>query len=370
MNNKPICFCLPEYEGNPPAKPCALPQNPCDPSPCGPNTQCTILSNGFSKCTCLPGYLESPNTIRGCLEQRNPCEPNPCGQGAQCDPHHEPVCFCPSGTIGNPYRSCSEPVIAASLCQPGPCGVNAECYVVNNQEQCFCKPHYIGDAYSGCRAHPENACIPNPCGPNTLCVITPQGHSMCQCPDGVKGDPTSPEGCHGYECLVDDDCNDHQSCMGYRCRDPCPGSCGINANCRCEKHHPVCTCNPGLTGNPLVKCYTIPPLLPGRNPCMPSPCGPNTVCQVMKDRAVCSCMPDFQGDPQFGCHPECVLNSDCPGNKVCWDNQCKNPCKMGIICGVNAKCSVENHVATCTCPPEFFGDPFFQCVPMRKLHFH
>lgn len=107
VNGSPLCFCLPEYEGNPPSKPCSLPSNPCDPSPCGPNTQCAILSNGFAKCTCQPGFLESPNTIRGCVKVQNPCEPNPCGHGALCDPNREPSCFCPEPSVGNPYRSCA-----------------------------------------------------------------------------------------------------------------------------------------------------------------------------------------------------------------------------------------------------------------------
>lgn len=78
---------------------------------------------------------------------------------------------------------------------------------------------------------------------------------MCVCPDGMAGDPTS--GCAGPECRVDDECPLHLACMGYRCRDPCPGSCGAGASCRVEKHHPVCTCNHGLTGNPLVRCYPL-----------------------------------------------------------------------------------------------------------------
>lgn len=365
VGNKPNCFCLPEYEGNPPHVLCALPSNPCNPSPCGPNTQCAVLSNGFAKCTCLPGYLESPNTIRGCIEQRNPCEPNPCGQGAQCDPHREPACFCPPGTRGNPYRHCLEPVPTITLCQPGPCGINADCYVTNNQERCFCKPGFIGDAYSGCRLVPHNPCLPNPCGPGAECTLTPEGRSMCRCPDGMAGDPTSPQGCHGYECIIDDDCSDSQSCMGHRCKDPCPGSCGVNANCRVEKHHPVCTCNHGLTGNPLTRCFPIPTYLPP-DPCMPSPCGLNTLCQVMSGRPVCSCLPDFSGDPQFGCQPECVLNSDCPSDKACINRHCKNPCE-GSVCGLHAVCQVRDHTATCICSDGYTGDAFFQCIPRRKF---
>lgn len=106
VHKRPQCFCLPEYEGIPPIKPCILPSHPCDPSPCGPNTQCAILDNGFAKCTCLPGYIESPNTIRGCVEMKNPCQPNPCGPRAICDPSRQPPCFCPEPLIGNPFKNC------------------------------------------------------------------------------------------------------------------------------------------------------------------------------------------------------------------------------------------------------------------------
>ncbi len=363
VGGKAVCFCLPEYEGTPPQVPCALPANPCNPSPCGPNTQCTILGSGFAKCTCLPGYLESPNTIRGCIEAKNPCEPNICGQGALCDPLREPVCYCPLGKSGNPYRVCTEPTVAPMLCSPGPCGLNSDCYVSNNQEQCYCRAGFIGDPYSGCRLQPPSPCVPNPCGPGAQCTVSPDGKSMCRCPDGMGGDPTGPAGCHGYECVVDDNCADHQACMGYRCRDPCPGSCGVNANCRVEKHHPVCTCEPNFTGNPVIRCFPIPPRTPDRNPCLPSPCGLNTLCQVVGSRAVCSCLPDFQGDPQFGCRPECVLNSDCPINKACLERHCVDPCTINNLCGIHAICQVRDHTATCICPEGYMGDPFYQCLP-------
>lgn len=147
----------------------------------------------------------------------------------------------------------TEPV--KSLCQPGPCGPNADCYVVGNAEQCYCKPNCIGDPYSGCRPQPSSPCYPSPCGAMAQCSVTPQGHPMCLCPDGMAGDPTT--GCAGPECRSDDDCHIHLACTGYRCRDPCPGACGIGASCRVEKHHPVCTCTHGLTGNPLVRCYPV-----------------------------------------------------------------------------------------------------------------
>lgn len=264
--------------------------------------------------------------------------------------------------MGNPFRICAEPVQAPMLCSPGPCGVNSDCYVSSNQEQCYCRAGFIGNPYSGCRLEPASPCVPNPCGPSAECVITPDGQSMCQCPYGMGGDPTGPAGCHGYECVVDDNCPDHQACMGYRCRDPCPGSCGINANCRVEKHHPVCTCNHGLTGNPVIRCFPLPSPMPEHDPCMPSPCGLNTVCQVSNGRPICLCLPDFQGDPQFGCHPECVLNSDCPISKACINRHCVDPCSIQNLCGIHAICQVRDHTATCVCPDGWMGDPSYQCL--------
>jgi hypothetical protein len=150
----------------------------------------------------------------------------------------------------------AEPV--KSLCEPGPCGSNADCYITENQETCYCKSGFKGDPYSGCVLEPANPCLPNPCGPNALCTVSPQGHPMCLCPDGLTGDPTGPAGCGGPECRTDDDCSNKLACIAYKCRDPCPGSCGIGASCRVEKHHPVCTCNHGLTGNPLIRCSPLP----------------------------------------------------------------------------------------------------------------
>lgn len=314
--------------------------------------------------------MESPNTVRGCVERRDPCNPNICGVGARCDPSREPVCYCPEPTVGNPYRGCSEPVKA--LCQPGPCGRNADCYVTGNTEQCYCKQGYVGEPYTECHREPQSPCFPNPCGPNALCTVSPEGHPMCHCPEGLSGDPTGHKGCGGPECTSDDDCSLKLACMGFKCRDPCPGSCGIGASCRVEVHHPVCTCNHGLTGNPLIRCSPKPVPPPPKNPCNPSPCGEHTKCIVMGERAVCSCLDQFFGDPHTGCRPECTINSDCPLNKACFDRKCIDPCSIGSICGINALCQVRDHTATCSCFEDYIGDAFIHCIPKRnyfKIYF-
>lgn len=97
-----------------------------------------------------------------------------------------------------------------------------------------------------------------------------------------------------------------------------------------------------------------------RDPCVPSPCGPNTKCQVNHDIAVCECLPGFEGSPTTsGCHPECVINADCPRNKACMNNKCVDPCPG--VCGYKAICQTLNHSPVCSCPPPLIGDPFYEC---------
>lgn len=249
------------------------------------------------------------------------------------------------------------------LCHPGPCGRNADCYVTNSREQCFCRSGYIGDPYSECREPPRTVCEPNPCAPGAQCIISPNGQSMCRCPDGMGGDPTSITGCHGYECHTDNDCSNEQACIGYRCKDPCPGACGYGAFCKVEKHHPICFCNHGLSGNPITRCYQADEYLPPHTPCVPNPCGVNSECKISGKRPVCSCLPNFIGNTTAGgCRPECTINSDCPASKACTNMRCKNPC-AGSICGINAECKVYDHTATCSCVPGFNGDAFIRCLP-------
>lgn len=91
------------------------------------------------------------------------------------------------------------------------------------------------------------------------------------------------------------------------------------------------------------------------NPCSPSPCGSNAVC----DSGTCSCMPEYFGDPYVGCKPECVLNSDCTRDKACIRNKCNDPC-IGT-CGTGAVCETINHIPMCSCPQGFLGSPFHYC---------
>ncbi len=80
----------------------------------------------------------------------------------------------------------------------------------------------------------------------------------------------------------------------------------------------------------------------------------------------CTCIPEYFGDPYVGCQPECVTNNDCAHDKACINNKCKDPCPG--VCGLNAICKTINHNPTCTCYEGYSGNPFVACkeIPPSK----
>lgn len=307
------------------------------------------------RCTCQEGFIESPNTLEGCVETKNPCDPNPCGHGAVCDTTRNPPCYCPGGLYGNPYTNCTAPGL--QLCRPGPCGPNADCYIQNSREICKCKYGFDGSPYEAC--HPVvDPCVPSPCGPNTDCR-NHNGRAVCTCKRGYKGHPISYQGCQP-DCVKNEDCPDSKACVNYQCVDPCPSACGIDAECRPQNHRPVCYCPYGLEGNPYVRCIPRKPEPQKKDPCHPTPCGANAHCKVYGGRPVCSCIQGYHGDPLIGCKPECVTSVDCPQNRECRNLKCVDPCPE--MCGINAYCTATNHRAVCQCKKYHIGDPYTECL--------
>lgn len=179
---------------------------------------------------------------------------------------------------------------------------------------------------------------------------------------------------------MNNDCSRDKACLNSKCRDPCPGVCGFNAECHVVNHSPACSCLPGYTGDPLQGCRNIPPpskrlLSPALrfitykticiqevhdpvDPCRPSPCGANSDCLVSHGNAVCSCRPSFIGSPP-NCRPECVVSSECGQTLACVNMKCVDPCPG--TCGYNARCQVINHNPICSCNAGYNGDPFVRC---------
>lgn len=102
------------------------------------------------------------------------------------------------------------------------------------------------------QATPTNPCQPSPCGPNSQCREI-NGHAVCSCLTGFIGSPPS---CRP-ECMVSSDCPQDRACLKQKCVDPCPGTCGLNARCQVVNHNPICSCSPGFSGDPFVRCLKI-----------------------------------------------------------------------------------------------------------------
>ncbi|KOB51772.1 Dumpy, isoform I [Operophtera brumata] len=136
----------------------------------------------------------------------------------------------------------------------GVCGVNALCQVMKHTPVCSCVDGTEGDPFVGCRkkAYADEVstklCEPSPCGPNSVCTST-NGNAVCSCLPGYVGSPPT---C--AECVFNSDCSLGKACINNKCADPCEGDCGTNARCDVFNHSPVCSCGPGLTGDPFVIC--------------------------------------------------------------------------------------------------------------------
>lgn len=336
VNHAPICFCPPNYSGDPfvacfpsvpPTYPMVKPENPCDPSPCGPNSRCIISKNGYATCTCLPTFRGTPPACqpecivnsecpqnRACMNRKcvDPC-PGTCGYEAYCTIiNHNPICTCPIGTQGDPLLSCLPigPPTTLEPCSPSPCGPNSICQVKENRPVCSCVSKYIG----------------------------------------------SPPNCRP-ECVTNGECPVNKACVQERCIDPCINGCGQNAACNVINHQAFCSCRKGYEGDAFVACFKQTGPV---DVCNPSPCGQNTQCTVVNGKAVCKCIPPYIGNPYSGgCKPECTIDAECPSNEACLAQYCRNPCEG--LCGVNTVCRVVNHVPICNCIKNFVGNPYVSC---------
>ena len=100
--------------------------DPCDPNPCGPNSNPPRRIGDRCQCSCLPEMIGSPPN----------CRPE-CIINADC-PSNE-ACI---------NRKCQDPC-------PGLCGINAYCRVRNHVPICVCNQGYIGDPFSSCYLKPS-----------------------------------------------------------------------------------------------------------------------------------------------------------------------------------------------------------------------
>lgn len=214
----------------------------------------------------------SPNSVVIYDEIRTPCNPSPCGYNAVCKERNGAgSCTCMKDYFGDPYVNCRPECVQNSDCPydkscintkcvnpcVGTCGQHAECRVIHHLPICSCHPSYTGNPSQGCREIPpiiyeetHRPCQPSPCGPYSVCRVV-NDRAVCSCQPNYFGAPPSCK----PECVVSSECAHNRACVNQRCVDPCPGTCGYNAQCRVTNHNPICSCNPGFTGDPFNQCF-------------------------------------------------------------------------------------------------------------------
>lgn len=97
-----------------------------------------------------------------------------------------------------------------------------------------------------------NPCIPSPCGPNSQCKVVGEAPACSCLPNYIGIAPN----CRP-ECSINAECPGNLACQNEKCVDPCPGSCGFNADCTVGNHVALCNCIPGHTGDPFSGCSVI-----------------------------------------------------------------------------------------------------------------
>ena len=357
-------------------------------NPCGGNAICSTKSH-VQVCTCQPGYTGEPKSIQGC-RLIDYCANSPCAPGAICENSRGSYkCQCQPGTVGDAYNSgCAQPVEClgdddcpasarcvdingvpkcADVCSRIRCGPNADCMADNHAATCRCRIEYEGDPDDlriGCRPQPI-ACVSSAACPiNTYCY-----EAVCR-----------------PSCQSDEECNLSDVCLSGQCLDPCKirAACGINADCQVTDHIKRCSCPPGFTGNSEIECVRLPVSCSGSDDCNPgNTCRDNVclpVCAVDNECAFnekcvhgnCLLTCRLDNDCFLGhiclnnmCTYGCRADEDCNANEACLSNKCLNPCDA-TPCGPNAKCTVSNQRATCSCPSGFMPSPSPRVACLRS----
>ncbi|KAK3544692.1 hypothetical protein QTP86_026093 [Hemibagrus guttatus] len=226
-----------------------------------------------SDCSPCPGGFSAPCSSHGkCLDGIDgngtcQCEPN--FKGSRCQycadpnkygPFCNQTCRCVRGVCDN--RPEANGVCKPQSCQQGitgelcdkhalPCGPSRICHIHANcildqvgEQNCECKPGYIGDGF---QCTHEDPCTWSPnggCGDNARCVQLGKSKHKCECLSGWKEDG--------------DECQPINNCL-----EPSRGGCHTNASCvYLGPGQNDCICKRNFRGTgkdcePVNQCVTL-----------------------------------------------------------------------------------------------------------------
>lgn len=262
------------------------------------------------------------------------------------------------------------------------CKVNSDCPY---DKACYNEKCFNPCTYGGTK-----------CGRGAECLA--QNHQAnCICPAGTQGNPLI--SCVRGICQYNEDCLDDEACdrLNRVCRKVCDiDSCAENARCEGRNHQPVCSCLPGLLGNPYVQCSrqldeaqctsdsNCPSYLTCVNRRCENPCARSDVCDLQQTctvldtlpirAVVCKCPPDTITDARGHCKPirydevGCRSDEECTDSDKCVHGTCVIACSIDR-CGINAQCESKLHRGLCSCPPGYTGNPHIECSPSKNIKF-
>ncbi|XP_022241756.1 fibrillin-1-like [Limulus polyphemus] len=206
-NHKPVCYCPPEYSGNP-------------------------LTFCFKVIQCGVDYNCPGNQV--CLDTK--------------------TCGCPSQF----QRRGDYCLLTRRNCTTSnPCLSNEECvYVGSHRGFCVCPRGFKIMPNGSCQDINECERSVSVCGKNGICTNLP-GSYHCTCPVDTIGDPYL-RGCTNIikKCKVNDDCASDKECdrNSGECITPCY-ICGPRSTCTVTRHEAICVCPSNLIGDAYDKNY-------------------------------------------------------------------------------------------------------------------
>jgi len=199
-------------------------------------------------------YCQCPQEWRGDrCEIYHACEPNPCENNGVCAASTAgPVCFCPSGFVG---ESCEFNAITYFNidCRIKGCNNNGVCTA---DGKCVCN-----NAWGGQYCDQPTACASNPCQNGGVCSLNNMSQVQCTCPGSWFGDLCDQEIEFGLAA----------DCRTSACQNG--GTCGLFQT----KY--ICICPAGYHGS---SCELSPH-------CNPNPCQHSSVCMEHNNDFICLC---------------------------------------------------------------------------------
>lgn len=138
--------------------------------------------------------------------------------------------------------------------------------------------------------------------------------------------------------------------------------CGLNAECRIINQNATCECIKGCVGDPFDECI-LNETSTG-NPSTEKQLKDSITDESLTETPLFS-TEESSTETQMRAEVKCCnLTSECELDERCIDQKCVDPCSKS--CGLNADCSVELHMPVCSCPSGYSGDPFVECILIRK----